>query len=143
MSPNSAARLMRNIAIGGIVISAAFALAVVADPTGLNDLFYQYVSSGDQGLAGITTPEAKVTLAIAGGIFAGFSAMLLFLAAPAIAAGDRKLIRGAQISILIWFVVDSAASIAGGNAANAVANIGFLLLFQAPLFLVKIPDVEM
>ena len=115
MSPTSAARLMRIIATISIVTGALFALAVVADPTGLSNLFFHLVSSGDQGLAGIATPEAKVALAIAGGLFAGFSAFFLFLVAPAIEAYDKRMIRGGQISLLTWFVVDSSASIAGGN----------------------------
>ena len=140
MSPKSAASFMRIISIISIISGAMFALAVVSDPMGINDLFLRYVSSGNEGLSGIATSEAKVALAIAGGIFAGFSALLLFLVVPAIEAGDRRLIRGAQISILIWFVVDSGASIAGGNPANALANVGFLLLYQAPLFLVQLPQ---
>ena len=52
------------------------------------------------------------------------------------------MIRGGQISLLIWFVTDSAASIAGGNAANAVANIGFLVLFMLPMALVKAPETQ-
>ena len=88
MSPTSAARFMRITAIISIITGVLFALAVVADPTGLVDLFSHLVSSGDQGLAGIATPEAKVALAIAGGLFAGFSAFFLFLVAPAIEAYD-------------------------------------------------------
>jgi hypothetical protein len=139
MSPASAAQFMRIIAILSIVTGVSFALAVAADPTGSTDLFYHLVSSGDQGLGGIHTAEAKVTLAIAGGIFAGFSALLLFLVVPALEAYDKRMIRGTQISILIWFVIDSSASIASGNPANAAANIVFLILFQAPLLLVKAP----
>ena len=142
MSPSSAARLMRIIATISIVTGALFALAVVADPTGLSNLFFHLVSSGDQGLAGIATLEAKVALAIAGGLFAGFSAFFLFLVAPAIETYDTSMIRGGQISLLVWFVTDSAASIAGGNTANAVANVGFLVLFMLPMVLVKAPEVQ-
>ncbi|NJM51535.1 MAG: hypothetical protein HC843_12250 [Sphingomonadales bacterium] len=137
MSPQNAAHFMRIIAIISMLSAILFAAAVVADPTGLNNLFLHGVSSGSQGLAGINTAEARVTLAIAGGVFAGFSAMLLLVAVPALHNYDVKMIRAVQMSLMIWFVVDSSASIAGGNAANAVANLLFLTVYMAPLMLVK------
>ena len=36
--------------------------------------------------------------------------------------------------ILAWFVLDSAGSIASGNASNAVFNIAVLLLAVGPLW---------
>jgi len=136
MSPSFAANFMRIIAVISLVTAPMFAFASIADPTGLNNLFLHSVSSGEAGLAGITTQEARTSLAIAGGIFAGFAAFLLFVTAPGIKRGDRNIVRGSQIAILIWFVVDSGASIASGNPANAGANIIFLILFSAPLVLV-------
>jgi hypothetical protein len=139
MSPQSASSLMRAIAIFSFIVSVTFALAVRFDPTGLNDLFFRYASSGHSGLSGIATQEARLALAIAGGIFAGFSAMLFFIAVPALRAGDKDRIRGVALSVIAWFVVDSTASAAGGNAANIIPNIAVLALFLAPLLLVKVP----
>jgi hypothetical protein len=139
MSPTAAALFMRIIAVSSIITSVLFAIAFYTDPTGLNDLFFRYASSGSDGVAGVATQEAKLALAIAGGIFAGFSAMLLFIGAPAIETGDTKMVRGVQLSVLTWFVVDSSASALGGNAVNIIPNIAFLLLFLAPTLLVKYP----
>jgi hypothetical protein len=135
MTPKSAALMMRVVACISIITSALFAIGGVADPTGLNDLFFQYASTGTDGVAGIATQEAKLAVAIAGGIFAGISAMLLFVAAPAIEAGNPKMIRGAQLSLLTWFVVDSSASAFGGNAVNIIPNIVVLLVLMAPMML--------
>jgi hypothetical protein len=140
MNPQSASNLMRGIAIVSFVTSATFALAVRFDPTGLNDLFFRYASSGQAGLAGVATQEAKLALAIAGGAFVGISAMLLLIAVPALRAGDKARIRGVTLSLLAWFVVDSTASALGGNAVNIIPNVAVLLLFLAPILLIKIPE---
>lgn len=137
MHPASAALFMRIIAAFSILLSVLFALAVAADPTGLADLFFRYASSGGAGLAGIATAEAKLSTAIAGGIFAGISAVLWLIAAPAIEAGDTKAMRGVMLSLLTWFFVDSGASALGGNAANILPNIAVLLLYIAPMLLVR------
>jgi hypothetical protein len=137
MTPKSAALFMRIVAILSIIISILFAIAGYADPTGVNDLFFHHASSGSDGLAGIATPEAKLGVAIAGGIFAGVSAMLLFIAAPAIEAGDQRILRGVQATLLTWFIVDSSASALTGNAVNIIPNIVVFLFLLSPMLLTK------
>lgn len=137
MKPTAAALLMRIIAVLSMLLSVTFAASVAADPAGLADLFFRHASSGGAGLAGIATAEAKLSTAIAGGIFAGLSAMLWLIAAPAIAAGDRGVIRSVMLTLLTWFMVDSGASALGGNAANIIPNIAVLLLYLAPMLLVR------
>jgi len=128
---------MRFMAIISLLSGIVFAIGVVSDTAGINRMFLSIVSSGSEGLGGITSPEAKVMLAIAGGVFAGFGAMLLFIVAPAIEEGDSRIKRGAVYALLIWFVVDSGASIAGGNPMNAVSNSLFLALYLLPLLWVS------
>jgi hypothetical protein len=135
MTPKSAALFMRIVAILSITLSILFAIAGYADPTGVNDLFFHHASSGSDGLAGIATQEAKLGVAIAGGIFAGISAMLLFIAAPAIEAGDQRILRGVQATLLTWFIVDSSASALTGNAVNIIPNVIVLLFLLSPMLL--------
>jgi len=142
MQPKTAANFMRFMAIISILSGIIFAIGVVSDTAGINALFLNIVSSGNEGLGGITSPEAKVMLAIAGGVFAGFGAMLLFVAAPAIEESDTRIKRGFIYALLIWFVVDSSASIAGGNAMNAVSNSFFLALYLLPLLWVREANAE-
>lgn len=137
MSPVSAAQFMRIVAGVSIIIGIVFAIGGTADPAGANDLFLKLVSSGGDGINGLNTAEAKLALSIAGGVFAGFASLFLFIVAPAIEVYDRRIIRGAQISLLLWFFIDSTASITSGNPVNAVANVGFLVLFMLPMVLVK------
>ncbi len=137
MSPKTAASFMRFMAIISIFSGIILAIGVVRDVAGISEFFFATLSSGNEGLAGIDTLEAKVALAVAGGVFAGFGAMLLFIAVPAIEEGDARIKRGILFGVLTWFVVDSSASIAGGNPMNAVGNSVFLALYLLPLLWVK------
>lgn len=137
MSPAAAAMRAPLIAIGSIITGIVFAFGSIWDPAGLMDWFYKIISSGGEGVAGVVTPEARVSVAIAGGMFAGFASLFLTIVAPAVARNDRAIIRGAMFGLGVWFAVDSTASYLTGNAANVVANSGLVTLFLLPLILVK------
>lgn len=85
---------------------------------------------GGQSIAG---QETRLLLAIAGGLLAGWGAMLWLIAshvyAPNPALGGRLILSG----IAVWFVVDSAGSVLVGAWFNMVLNAGFLALFAGPI----------
>jgi hypothetical protein len=137
MSPTAAAFSMRIIGAISIITAVLFALAGVNDFTGANDIFFNLASSGTEGVAGLTTPESKLAMAIAGGVFGGLGAMYLFISAPGIEQGSSLIRKGSIYVFLTWFVIDSGASIASGNAANVIPNLVFLVVYLAPLLLVK------
>lgn len=137
MSPKAAAHVIRIASVFSILLGALMAAGAIGDPTGMLSIFFGLVSSGTQGIGGIITPEAKLSLAVAGGVFAGMCALFLFIVAPAVEAGNDQIKRGATYALIIWFVLDSGGSVAGGNSANAVANVGVLLVFLLPLLLAK------
>lgn len=137
MSPSTAALTMRIIGVFTIITAIIFALAGVSDFTGANDIFFGLASSGSEGVAGLTTPESKLAMAIAGGLFGGLGAMYLFISAPGVEQGNELIRRGTIYVFLIWFVIDSGASIASGNAPNLIPNLFFLIVYLAPLMLVK------
>ncbi len=139
MSPKTAANFMRFVAIISLLSALIFALGAIGDPTGSLNRFLAIIIPGSEGVSGIATPEAKVGFAIAGGVFAGFMVMLLLITAPAIEEGNAVIKRASLYALLIWFVVDSSASIAGGVALNALSNSVFLILFLLPLLWVKSP----
>ncbi len=140
MSPKTAANFMRFVAIISLLSALIFALGAIGDPTGSLSRFLAIIIPGSEGVSGIATPEAKVGFAIAGGVFAGFMVMLLLITAPAIEEGNAVIKRASLYALLIWFVVDSSASIAGGVALNALSNSVFLILFLLPLLWVKSPE---
>ncbi len=137
MSPTAAARSMRVIGVFSIITAVIFALAGVNDFTGANDIFFNLASSGTEGVAGLTTPESKLAMAIAGGVFGGLGAMYLFISAPGVEQGSALIRRGSIYVFLTWFVIDSSASVASGNAANVIPNLAFLIIYLVPLLMVK------
>lgn len=139
MSPATAANFMRFVAIVSILSALLFASGAIGDPSGLLNQFLATIIPGSEGVGAIATTEAKVGYAIAGGVFAGFMVMLLLITAPAIEQGNKSIIRATIYALLIWFVVDSSASIVGGAPMNAVSNAVFLVLYLLPLVWVKAP----
>lgn len=137
MAPKTAAKLMRNIGWVSIVTALLFAWGSVYDLAGANDLFLTYAASGNEGIAGIATQEAKLVLAIAGGLFGGLMGFYIFISAPGVERQDPSIRRGTIYAFLTWFVIDSSASIGTGNAFNAVLNIAILALYLLPIMLVK------
>ncbi len=140
MSSSAAARLMRIIGWISVISAVLFAWGSVGDPTGANHLFFTHASSGDAGLAGIATPEAKLALAIAGGLFGGLMGFYIFIAAPGIEQGHGMIRRGTILAFLTWFLIDSSASLGTGNVANVAINIAILTLYLAPVMLVRQPS---
>jgi hypothetical protein len=68
----------------------------------------------------LTLPTERVLAAVAGGVMAGWGAMLLVLGRGASVA--RALLTGG----LAWFVVDSSGSLVAGVPLNAAGNVAFL-----------------
>jgi hypothetical protein len=137
MSPTTAARLMRFIGWISIISAALFAWGSVSDPTGGNHLFFTHASAGDAGLAGIATAEAKLALAIAGGLFGGLMGFYIFVSAPGVEQANTMIRRGTVAAFLIWFLIDSSASFGTGNATNVLINIAILALYLGPVLLVR------
>ena len=137
MSPQATGRYIRIVGGFSLLVAILFSLAGVNDFTGANETFFQLASSGGNGVAGLDTPEAKMAMAIAGGVFAGLMAMYIFITAPGVEQGSELIRKGSIHTFLVWFAVDSGASLASGNPANVIPNAVFLALYLAPLFLVQ------
>ena len=137
MSPTLASKVMIWIGCINIVGGILFAFGGVWDPLMLNYYFLDIVSSGDQGLAAINSPEAKLSMAILGGLYTGLCGVFIFITAPAIKEGDERIKKGTVYAMTIWFIVDSGASYATDNPLNIISNIGFYVMLLFPIFLVK------
>lgn len=80
----------------------------------------------------VLTNEAQLLAAILGGIMASW-AVLVWMLTDALADEQPLLLRRLILTVMaIWFVIDSAGSIASGGWLNVVGNIGFLALFVLP-----------
>ena len=137
MSPQATGLYIRIVGSISLLVAILFSLAGVNDFTGANDLFFRLASSGGNGVAGLDTAEAKLAMAIAGGVFAGLMAMYIFITAPGVEQGSELVRKGSFYAFLVWFLVDSGASVASGNPQNVIPNSMFLVIYLTPLLLVK------
>lgn len=78
--------------------------------------------------------ETRLTLAISGGVMVGWGVMIWQLAGAPMDAAPQAVRTIIQTSLLVWFVVDSFASVAAGAALNIVPNTLYLALFLVPIW---------
>lgn len=71
--------------------------------------------------------------AVLGAVMIGWSISLLYIVTGPFRRGERGAWSALTVSLLAWFVPDSAASLAAGYAGNALLNVGFIALFAVPL----------
>ncbi len=127
----------RNIRIvGGVVIAfgLAFVLAAWSPLNGLYTIFADIVIWPATDTHRPLSAEARLNMAIMGGVLAGLGAIWwaasgeLLRAAPE--ATRKVLLTGA----IVWFVTDSAGSVLAGAAGNVPPNIAFLILLLWPVW---------
>lgn len=86
---------------------------------------------------GVTTwahPDTHFLSALTGGFLLGWGVTIWVLSGAAYDAAPEAVRRGVLAGLLSWFFLDSAGSIASGNASNAVINVLVLLLAVGPLW---------
>jgi len=75
--------------------------------------------------------------AIGSGLCAGLAALLLFVVIPEFRRNNQRIWRGTVVSLLIWYVVDSAGCWIVGVPSNVLFNTIFLLLLIVPLLMIR------
>lgn len=94
-------------------------------------------------LDGATTysdPDTLFLSALTGGFLLGWGVMIWCLSVWVYDAAPEAVRRSVLTGILAWFVLDSAGSIASGNASNALFNGVVLLLAVGPMWRPAQPD---
>jgi hypothetical protein len=79
-------------------------------------------------------PDTRFLSALTGGFLFGWGVMIWCLSVWVYDKAPEGVRKAVLIGILSWFFLDSAGSIASGNASNAVINIAVLLLAVGPLW---------
>jgi hypothetical protein len=79
-------------------------------------------------------PTTRFLSALTGGFLFGWGIMVLCLRAWVYDAAPEGVRRSLLTGALAWFVLDSAGSIASGNASNALFNVIVLLLVVGPMW---------
>ncbi|CAN5851032.1 hypothetical protein BH11PSE1_BH11PSE1_02970 [soil metagenome] len=88
-------------------------------------------------LDGATTyasPDTRFLSALTGGFLLGWGVMIWCLSSWVYDAAPEPVRRTVLTGVLAWFFLDSAGSIASGNASNAAFNLLVLLLAVGPLW---------
>lgn len=79
-------------------------------------------------------PTTRFLTALTGGFLFGWGIMIVCLRAWVYDAAPEGVRRSLLIGALAWFILDSAGSIASGNASNALFNVLVLLLIVGPMW---------
>ena len=86
------------------------------------------------GATTYNSPDTQFLSALTGGFLLGWGVMIWCLSSWVYDAAPEAVRRTVLASLLSWFVLDSAGSIASGNASNALFNVVVLLLAVGPLW---------
>ncbi|MBL8590325.1 MAG: hypothetical protein JNK46_17455, partial [Methylobacteriaceae bacterium] len=89
------------------------------------------------GKPAVLSDEARFTLGVLGGVAIGWGVAMLIVfreAARLGAAAAAPLLRGVALSVIVWFVIDSALSVATGYGLNVVPNLVLLAGLIVPLW---------
>lgn len=117
------------------VIATGGLLALGAHPAtaGLTRAFTDLAVWPFDGGQTLATPEVRVYAAIAGGVLAGWGWALWLLAGEGMARVPDLTRRIWVGSVLVWFAIDSAGSLAAGVPLNVAGNLAFLALLLGPV----------
>jgi len=81
------------------------------------------------------SPDTRFLSALTGGFLLGWGVMIWCLSTWVYDAAPEAVRRTTLAGILSWFFLDSAGSIASGNASNALFNVIVLFMAVGPLWL--------
>ena len=92
------------------------------------------LSSPGDGSVTYAAPDTRFLSALTGGFLLGWGVTIWCLAQWVHDAAPEGVRRTVVTGLLAWFCLDSAGSIASGNAANAAINVIVLLSAVGPLW---------
>jgi hypothetical protein len=79
-------------------------------------------------------PDTRFLSALTGGFLFGWGVMIWCLATSVYDLAPEAVRKSVLTGLLSWFVLDSAGSIASGNAINAAFNVLVLLVLVGPMW---------
>ena len=111
-----------------------FALGSVAATSEPARLTLDILSWPLDGATTYASPDTRFLSAVTGGFLLGWGVLIWRLSSDIYDAAPEAVRRTVLASLLSWFVLDSAGSIASGNVSNALFNVLVLLLGVGPLW---------
>ncbi|MEZ4712713.1 MAG: hypothetical protein R3A44_36335 [Caldilineaceae bacterium] len=112
-----------------------FALGAMESTSELARLTLDLLSWPIDGVQTYTDPTTRFLSALTGGFLFGWGIMVLCLRHWVYDIAPEGVRRSLLTGALAWFFLDSAGSIASGNASNALFNVLVLLLVVGPMWL--------
>jgi hypothetical protein len=85
-------------------------------------------------------PDTRFLSALTGGFLLGWGVLVWCLSSWVYDIAPDPVRRSVVTSILAWFILDSAGSLASGNGSNALFNVAVLLAAVGPLWLPATED---
>jgi hypothetical protein len=109
-----------------------FACVAIPGLEGPALLFYDVVYWPVDGQSG-WVDGIGFTVSILGAVLIGWALTCWTLVAEATRTGSQAAWRGITAALVVWYVIDSSASVATGVPGNAVSNTLFLASFLLPV----------
>ncbi len=86
------------------------------------------------GATTFASPDTRFMSALTGGFLLGWGVMIWCLSVWVYDAAPEGVRKAVLTGVLAWFILDSAGSIASGNASNALFNVIILVVGVGPLW---------
>ncbi len=103
--------------------------------------YFNFILFGSPDYPGAMSAEgiryAGFLYAVLGCVMIGWMIPLVYLVNGPLRAGDRGAWKVIALSIGVWFVIDSGASLALGFWQNAVSNASLALIIALPLAMIR------
>ena len=112
-------------------VFALGSMAATAEPARLT---LDLLSWPLDGATTYASPDTRFLSALTGGFLLGWGVLIWRLSDLVYDIAPEPVRKAAVSGALAWFVLDSAGSIASGNASNAVFNVVVLLVAVGPLW---------
>ena len=94
----------------------------------------------DWPIDNLSAPLDKNTMwlsAIGAGLLGAVSVFLGGIVVPALKAGNRPIIHTTILAMMVWYIIDSAGSMAAGVISNVFFNSIYLALVLTPLVFIN------
>lgn len=111
-----------------------FALGTMAATLEPARLTLDILSWPVDGATTYASPDTRFLSALTSGFLLGWGVMIWCLSSWVYDAAPEAVRRTVLVSLLSWFFLDSAGSIASGNASNALFNCLILLVGVGPMW---------
>jgi hypothetical protein len=118
------------VGIGGPI----FFLGTMPQTSELARLSLDVLSWPLDGATTYASPDTRFLSALTGGFLLGWGVMIWCLSTWVYDAAPEGVRKTVVTSVLAWFMLDSAGSIASGNASNVAFNVVILLTGIGPLW---------